>query len=279
MTLVVRIAYSMDCDIRKLIFLTLFCSVASFAKDRPIDFECETLLSDFTVTKSVLAQTAGGPERLSIDTKWAFDGTYPWGDPHSYNRTFQAVLGERGLERWAIRRKRLGLSAHVLDLFGAGVFSPLPQAFDSLTGARLGPVSTRVVDPVYDEANWRQVTGDLFLRATWNRLDETTALRGISKFDLIVIRSQGPFQVSAQQVSSIEFPALLRLYHAILSRAWGRLSTSGILLTEMSSPISNTKEFQAWLERLRAAGIPVVEQKGKALKIERTPLSPDVLPR
>lgn len=258
--------------------VTLF-AFAALAKDGPSLRRCPQLLGEFAMTKKVLARLVGGSHRWDEKDKWDFDGTYAVGDPHSYNMMFQSVLGERGFERLAIRRRRQGLSTHVLDLFGSAVFSPLPQAFDSLTGVRLRVLPAGAVGDEYADVDWQQVAGNLFQRSTWVDLDRSIAERGITKFDLIVIRSAGPFQVTSQLVNGPAKQSLLGLYFSILSRAWERLSDSGMLVVEMSTPIASSRDYQSWLARLRAAGIEVIEHKNLAIKIGRDLLSPPQLPR
>jgi hypothetical protein len=174
----------------------------------------------------------------------------------SYNTYFSDALGGQTIENYIWGRRAHGLTAHVADLFGSAVFSNSPSAFQSLTGVRLHPLDPKLIPAEYKTLRrWRELTGDIYLRSTWNKLDQSMQERKIPAFDLILVRPVGPLYLQTGQIYS-NSDAYFGVSLSVVERAWQRLSSrQGKMLIQITSSIEISQSFQKWLKRLEAAGI------------------------
>ncbi len=203
------------------------------------------------------------------DNHWGIDAPYQaTGAPGSYDRYFLPLLQEEGVSNFQgflIKRRQSGLSTHVLDAFGSGLFLEEPQVADSITGVRLLDNSQKQIQslekkltrpdlapnyPRYLHAidrlrtvtaspNWATVEGNLFAQSTWADLDKQNRERGVVLYDLIVAKPEMAFDhgyiFDKQDCEEwdIDSPET-RIYSAkflrMLNRGYTRLNPEGGML-------------------------------------------------
>ncbi|MBK8201434.1 MAG: hypothetical protein IPK68_03615 [Bdellovibrionales bacterium] len=229
---------------------------------------------------------------------WPIDGDNSgWS---SYNKLFAPALNGQTFESILENRKKRGLSTHVADFFGSSVFLSDASYADSLTGLRLKHLVPARIPTIYlGNSKWREVTGNLYEKKAWKRLQASMGERNIPYFDLIVSAPRGGllledyFYEKAPQLNSV---MSARVHLVLIRRAYRLLSPhGGEMYIEVNNLFTDVEGMQSWFDQLNKSGIdykyfpeipkafdPITEDNPNigsgVLFIRKLPSSPDNLP-
>ena len=206
---------------------------------------------------------------------WSFDAPYYKAhETGSYDDFFRPLLQSEGcmfFEELLVAQKNIGLSTHVLDLFGGGFFLENLDSVDSITGVRLQnpteemfpwleeqktqpnlsehyktvtiPYTINRLQTLTASPKWSIVEGNLFTQDTWNKLDKQGEQKGITDYSLITIKPESALYTDAifdsqdiwKRYGNEKVNQVYSLkYLQLLDRSYSRLSGNhGMLFTEV----------------------------------------------
>ncbi|MDC0449187.1 hypothetical protein OAL67_01105 [bacterium] len=200
------------------------------------------------IHRSLIGQANGTEE---INDAWTTDGYTPTRNEKSYDSSFAEVLksgGYRSIAQFLERRKEKGLSTHCLDLMGSAIYPRAAGHIDSAIGVRIKnsdeylkgqallnyPNSVGDINEVFGHNNRHIVEGNVFSRRTVRSIERTMKEMGISGFDLITCRPDGPFRKHTTEKTIAEDEDSIAAYYAVqLQRYATLLNEGGVMLIQV----------------------------------------------
>ncbi len=254
----------------------------SFPGDASFASQCHRLFHSNLQIQAYYEATTKRPE--GREESWPADGMN-WLSKKSYDRTFSHLISQSSLRSHIQRRKSSGRSTHVCDLYGSAVFLGAPRYVDSLIGVRLSSLTWfRVPLSLWLSSKRREVTGNIYSRATWLKLDERMSNEKIPAFDYFFIRPGGGMQLHPLGLASEDALRTMAAVHfTILNRAYKLLSSNEgeMFIQPVHSAVWKYAIEEGWFEKLNRSGIRVIKDFSKypkGVRLIKTKDAPIELP-
>ena len=228
--------------------------------------------------KEILAETWTPPNTLGMQQDaWPIDGIN--GEWESYSHTFKNLLqraGAESLDSLVARFGARGKPVAVLDVMGGGYFLDNPSVADHIFAIRRdeadaalraryevrmqdrdpkivqqGCIYARKLDEYRTLATLgkrRVIVGNVLDEEVWESLDTAMRDSGVSQFQLIACRPQGPFRIPTMQ-SSGHMDIFIEMYDRMIRR----LSPNGLMFAQIPHAIDDKSQMLELKRQLQAS--------------------------
>lgn len=226
------------------------------------DISCEGEFTRFV-------ETAGNHrEDYVVKRGDQFKEFWPADRSPNYDQTFGSLYPRRFKKlNSLVRAENQNQPVSILDLFGSCTMIRPSSAYQ-MVGVRLTSQKHLSLPNGLPADNWHEVTGNIYRKETWEKLDALMKRVPIASFNFITVRPLGG--LNGDSLSSFFYVQVLTTAYRYLSPRNG----------EMYFQIRNEEGFNEWLSLLRdaAVGFTTTEDKDGAARLVRRPDSPHQLP-